>query len=78
MKLIANLYDRRVAPLVAVVFAILFVMEGRRQLRKRRQPRFKRILINTVVALPAFTLFGFCFCRPWFGWPGKAGVPALD
>jgi sterol desaturase/sphingolipid hydroxylase (fatty acid hydroxylase superfamily) len=61
MKLIANLYDRRVAPLVAVVFAILFVMEGRRQLRKRRQPRFKRILINTVVALPAFTLFRLLF-----------------
>jgi sterol desaturase/sphingolipid hydroxylase (fatty acid hydroxylase superfamily) len=61
MKLIRNLFDRRVAPLVVVVFAVLFVMEGKRPLRKRRQSRTKRIFINTVVALPAFTLLRFLF-----------------
>lgn len=59
MKLIRNIFDRRVAPLVVVAFVLLFVAEGRRQLRKRNQPRLKRLVINTIVALPAFTLLRF-------------------
>jgi sterol desaturase/sphingolipid hydroxylase (fatty acid hydroxylase superfamily) len=56
MNIVRRVFDYKGTPLLAAVFATLFVVEGKRQLRKRRQPRWKRAIINSVVALPAFSL----------------------
>lgn len=56
MEKISAFFDTVGTPALMVVFAILFIMEGSRQLRKRVQPRWRRIFINFIVSLPAFTL----------------------
>ncbi|MDQ2721200.1 MAG: sterol desaturase family protein [Bacteroidota bacterium] len=61
MKIIRRVFDHKGAPLVAAIFVVLFIAEGRRQLRKRQQPRWQRVIINSVVAVPAFTLLRFVF-----------------
>lgn len=59
--MIRKLFDLRGAPVLALAFALLMVAEGRRQLRKRAQPRFKRAVINSLVSIPAFSLLRFLF-----------------
>ncbi len=57
--MIKRIFDGKGAPLLILALGVLFVAEGRRQLRKRVQPRFKRAVINSLVAIPAFTLLRF-------------------
>lgn len=61
MGIIKRVFDFKGSPVLACVFMALFVAEGRRPLRKRVEKRSKRILINSIVALPAFTLLRFLF-----------------
>lgn len=61
MKLIKKVFDYKGAPLLAVGFVALFFLETRRQLRKRKQLRSERIITNSIVALPAFSLLRFLF-----------------
>ena len=56
MKLIKKVFDYEGAPILALAFIGLFIAEGRSQLRKRKQERSKRIVINTIGSIPAFTL----------------------
>ena len=59
--MIKRIFDFRGAPLLAVAFVVLFITEGKRQLRKRNQPRLRRTIINSIVSVPAFTLLRFLF-----------------
>jgi len=61
MNLIKRIFDFKGTPVLATIFVVLFIAEGRRQLRKRKQPRLQRIVINSIVAIPAFTLLRFLF-----------------
>lgn len=61
MKLIKRIFDYKGAPLIAAVFVVLFIAESRRQLRKRNQSRLQRMVINSLVSIPAFTLLRFLF-----------------
>src|SRR3954464_12030934 len=56
MEEIRSFFDAIGSPILIVVFLTLFFIEGRRQLRKRVQPRWHRIFINFIISLPAFTL----------------------
>src|SRR3954466_1165983 len=56
MEIIRSIFTNIGTPVLIVVFLILFIIEGRRQLRKRVQSRWHRIFINFIVSLPAFTL----------------------
>jgi sterol desaturase/sphingolipid hydroxylase (fatty acid hydroxylase superfamily) len=46
-------------PLLVVMFLVLFVLESRFRLRKRVSNRWRRIITNSVVSIPAFTLLRF-------------------
>lgn len=59
MKIIRRIFDRKAAPVLTAVFVLLFIAEGKRPLRKRKQPRLKRVVINSFVSLPAFSLLRF-------------------
>lgn len=59
MNIIKKIFDIKGRPILATVFVVLFIAEGRRQLRKRKQPRLQRLAINSVVAVPGFTLLRF-------------------
>ena len=59
MKLIRRIFDFRGVPVLTAVFVVLFIAEGKRQLRKRKQPRLKRVIINSIVSIPAFSLLRF-------------------
>lgn len=61
MNLIKRVFDYKGAPVLVAGFVLLFIAEGRRQLRKRTQPRLKRAFINSIVSIPAFTLLRFLF-----------------
>ena len=61
MNLIKRIFDFKGTPVLTTIFVVLFIAEGRRQLRKRKQPRLQRIVINSIVAIPAFTLLRFLF-----------------
>lgn len=61
MGLIRQLFDRKAAPLLAVVFVVLFIAEHRRRLRKPTQPVMKRMIVNSVVAAPSFGLLRLVF-----------------
>ena len=56
MKIIRRIFDLRGTPILAAVFVVLFIAEGKRQLRKRKQPRIKRAIINSLVSIPGFSL----------------------
>jgi sterol desaturase/sphingolipid hydroxylase (fatty acid hydroxylase superfamily) len=56
MEKIRAVFDITGTPILVVVFVVLFIIEGKRQLRKRVQPGWHRIFINLIVSLPAFTL----------------------
>lgn len=59
MKIIKRVFDFKGTPILASVFVVLFIAEGKRQLRKRKQPRLKRVIINSLVSVPAFSLLRF-------------------
>lgn len=59
MKIIKRVFDFKGTPILAAVFAVLFIAEGKQQLRKRKQPRLKRVIINSLVSIPAFSLLRF-------------------
>jgi sterol desaturase/sphingolipid hydroxylase (fatty acid hydroxylase superfamily) len=61
MNLIRRVFDRKGTPILAIVFVALLVMEGKRQLRKRTQPKLKRVVVNSFVSIPAFSLLRFLF-----------------
>lgn len=56
MEKIRAVFDSVGSPVLMVVFLLLFILESKRQLRKRVQAKWHRILINFIVSLPAFTL----------------------
>ena len=56
MDVIKTIFNNIGIPTLMIVFLVLFIIEGRRQLRKRVQSRWHRIFINFIVSLPAFTL----------------------
>ena len=57
--MIHSIFDIIGVPILVIVFLFLFVLESKFQLRKRVQQRWKRIFINSIVSLPAFTLLRF-------------------
>lgn len=59
--MIRSVFDTYGAPILCLVFIVLFLLEGKWQLRKRVQSRWKRFLINLIVSLPAFTLLRLLF-----------------
>lgn len=59
MKLIRRFFDSNAVPLLALAGAVLFVAETKFRLRKRTQSRMKRLVTNTAVSLPAFSLLRF-------------------
>lgn len=59
MNQVSKVFDRKGMPLLAAAFAILFVLETARQLRQRKISRVKRVIVNTVVSIPAFSLLRF-------------------
>ena len=59
--MIRQIFDNNGIPILIVVFILLFILETKFELRKRVQGRFKRIIINFVVSIPAFTLLRFLF-----------------
>lgn len=54
--MIRSIFDTYGTPILVTLFVILFFLETKYQLRKRVQSRWKRILINFVVSIPAFAL----------------------
>ena len=59
--MIHTIFDKIGVPILLFLFVALFVLESKYQLRKRVQARFKRIVINFIVSIPAFTLLRFLF-----------------
>lgn len=59
MKIIKRVFDFKGTPILASVFVVLFIAEGKLQLRKRKQPRLNRLIINSLVSIPAFSLLRF-------------------
>lgn len=59
MKIIRRIFNHKGAPILTAVFVLLFIVEGKHQLRKSKQPRLKRIIINSIVSVSAFSLLRF-------------------
>ena len=59
--MIKAIFDIYGGIILAVIFAVLFIAESKFELRKRVQGRWKRMLINFVVAIPAFVLLRLLF-----------------
>lgn len=54
--MIKSIFDTYGSPILVCIFIILFILESKFQLRKRVQSRWKRVFINFIVSIPAFTL----------------------
>jgi sterol desaturase/sphingolipid hydroxylase (fatty acid hydroxylase superfamily) len=59
--LIHEIFDKVRIPVLIGIFLTLFVLESKFQLRKRVGKRWNRIIINSIVSIPAFTLLRFLF-----------------
>ena len=59
--MIRTIFDTYGAIILITIFIILFVLESRIQLRRRVQNRWKRIVINFIVSIPAFALLRIIF-----------------
>jgi len=59
--MIKTVFDTYGTPILISIFIILFVLESLFQLRKRVQSRWKRIVINVIVSIPAFALLKIVF-----------------
>ena len=53
-ELIHDIIDTKGAPILLVIFAVLFLLEGFLRLRVRKEKRIRRLFINTIFALPGF------------------------
>lgn len=60
-KIIHRVLDRRGIFILAGMFSVLFVLESVFSLRKRVQGRWSRVLINSIVSVPAFAALRFMF-----------------
>lgn len=56
MTIIRRVFDLKGAPILAAVFVVLFIAESRVPLRRRHQPRIKRVIVNSLVSVPAFSI----------------------
>ena len=54
--MIRSIFDTYGSPALVAIFVLLFILESKFQLRKRVQSRWKRVVINFIVSLPAFLL----------------------
>ncbi len=54
MLMIKFIFDSYGTPILIGLFIILFIVETKFQLRKRVQDRWKKIVINFIVSIPAF------------------------
>lgn len=61
MNIIRRVFDFRGTPLLAVVFAALYILEGRKPLRPRKTSRTSRMITNSGVSVPAFALLRLIF-----------------
>ncbi|MFN2458023.1 MAG: sterol desaturase family protein [Chitinophagaceae bacterium] len=59
--MIKTIFDSYGTPILIGLFIILFILETKFQLRKRVQKRWKRIVINFIVSIPAFVLLRILF-----------------
>ena len=59
--MIKSIFDTYGTPILIGLFIILFIIETKFQLRKRVQNRWKRIVINFIVSIPAFVLLRILF-----------------
>ena len=59
--MIKSVFDTYGAAILLTLFVLLFILEGKFELRKRVQKRWKRIVINFIVSLPAFALLRLLF-----------------
>lgn len=59
--MIETIFDYYGAPILVVLFIILFFLETKFQLRKSVQARWFRLLVNAIVAIPSFALLRFMF-----------------
>jgi sterol desaturase/sphingolipid hydroxylase (fatty acid hydroxylase superfamily) len=59
--MIESIFDRNGGLVLLVIFALLFVLESKFRLRKRVQSRWKRIIVNLLISLPAFALLRLLF-----------------
>lgn len=59
--MIKAIFDNYGTPILIGVFITLFIVESKFQLRKRVQNRWKRIVINLIVSIPAFALLRILF-----------------
>jgi len=59
--MIKSIFDTYGTPILIGIFILLFILEKKFELRKRVQPRWKRIIINFIVSIPAFALLRILF-----------------
>ncbi len=59
--MIKSIFDQYGTPILIGIFFILFILESKYELRKGVQNRFKRIIINVIVSIPAFVLLRLLF-----------------
>lgn len=59
--MIKSIFDTYGTPILISIFALLFLVESKFQLRKRVQSRWERMVINFLVSLPAFALLRILF-----------------
>ena len=59
--MIKSIFDSYGAPILIGLFIILFILETKFQLRKRVQKRWKRVIINFIVSIPAFVFLRVLF-----------------
>lgn len=72
--MIHSIFDRIGAPILFILFVLLFIFETKFQLRKRIQNRWQRILTNLLSAIPSFTLLRFLFLpvMVWLAYKNEA------
>ncbi len=61
MNIIQSIFDTYGSAILFTIFILFFILESKFQLRKRVQSRWKRILINFSVSIPAFALLRLLF-----------------
>ena|SRR5687767_2439928 len=59
--MIKSIFDSYGTPVLIGIFILFFILETKFELRKRVQNRWKRIIINFIVSIPAFALLRLLF-----------------